>query len=292
MKRPSILSLLFAAMALVLVTSCDTTPPEPVGPTLSLGSGAGLVSDTATVFTDSTFQVQITATAGDARINRIAVSEDGTNIAADRVVLDGFTAGSNPSPVQPSAGFTWLVTITAGSTEGTSTYTITVTDSAGLTASQSVDITTEDFGTPVEEQMMVLLLNQAGPVGTGGLDLETGNSVGTTGQTNADTTADVRDMGIDTNLPNDQNWKQQIGTINDSDLRLPPAGFDYDAVLVKEEIVAAFNDGQSFTVSDKVEIGDVFLAKSRRGNYFVLKTVEITVTPSDNEDKYEFSVKK
>lgn len=277
-----VFTLLIAVVA--LFTACDTTPPAPVGPSLVV---TGPASDT--VFTDSVFILTVSATAGDAELSSISVTENGTAIDASRLTLDGFTAGSNPSPVVSTSSVTYEVGITAGSVDGeTATYAIVITDADGETASESVDIYTKDAGTPVTERTMILLLNQAGPAGQGGLDLESGNQTGTQA---SDTDADIRDLGIDSNLALDMNWLQQIGTINGSDLRAPAAGLVYEDILTSEQIVAAFNDGQSFTESSKVAEGDVFLAKTSEDNYFILKTVTITVTPSDNSDSYEFSVK-
>ncbi len=272
-----------------LFTACDNTPEPAVGPSISLGTGGQFVSDTATVFTDSTFQIQVTASKGDADLRTIEVRENGTAIANTRILIDGFTAGANPSPLFDAAlsSFTYVLTITAGSTaDETNEYTVIVTDTDGLNASASVDVTTKSFGTFVTERNVILLLNQAGPAGQGGLDLESGNSIGTNNDS-----ADIRDMGIDLALPNASNWKQQIGTINTSVLKVPAAGLNYDEILTKEQLRIAYDAGQSFTTSDKVAEGDLFLALTSEGNYYLLKTDAITVTPNDNSDRYEFSVK-
>lgn len=287
MQKRTFLPLSLVAAVLLMFSACDNTVEPEVGPTLSTTA-----ADLDTVFTDSAFTVSVTAAKGSSSLTRIEVRENGTAIAASRLEIAGFTAGSNPSPLASSAanGFTYALTITAGNLDGeVSTYSVIVTDSLGLTSTVSFDIFTEDFGTPIQERTVILLLNQGGPAGQGGLDLESGNSTGTSQA--ADSIADIRDMGINTNLPVASNWLQQIGVINGSDLRYPSAGFNYDNVLVKEEVSAAFEAGQVFTTSDKVEVGDVFLCKTRRGNVYVLKTVSITVTPNDNADQYEFSVK-
>ncbi|MDP5170484.1 MAG: hypothetical protein NWR72_09570 [Bacteroidia bacterium] len=286
MKKRTLLSLSLLIAVVTIFTSCDNTTPTPVGPTLSTAS---LSADS--VYTDSSFTISVTASKGDVDLTRIEVQENGTAIAASRLQIDGFTAGSNPSPLSTDAAssFTYTLTIVAGSVDGeTSEYTVIVTDADGLTASESFDIYTEDFGTLVTERTMILLLNQAGPAGQGGLDLETGASTGTTA---AFPDADLRDMGIDTNLPNASNWLQQIASINGAELKVPAAGLVYGEVLTKEAVLAAFEAGQIITTSDKVAVGDLFLVKTKVGNYFLLNTVAITPTAADNADKYEFSVK-
>jgi hypothetical protein len=291
------LSHLFLALLTIISIAfigCEDDPVEPAGPTVALQVGMNFVVDKDTLATGETFQVNLSAVQGDAVLTKIEVRENGTAIAADRVILDGNPAGGNPSPLNDLVDLNWVLEITADTVETTSTYTIIITDANEKTASQSVDITTENpiVLTPVKVQTMVLLLNQAGPIGTGGLDLETGASVGTSGQTDADSTADIADMGIDQSLPNDQNWKQQIDSVNLSILKVPATGLDYDAIQHIEEIEEAYEAGMTLNNgSEKVEVGDVFLCRTRRGNIFIFQTVAIDVTTNDNDDKYTFEVK-
>lgn len=282
-----VFTLLIAVVA--LFTSCDnTTPdPDPVGPSVVV---TGPAADT--VFTDSVFIITVSATSGDVNLKSISVTENGTALAVDRLTFDGFTAGSNPSPVVTGGetGFTYEVGITASSVAETNTYEVIIEDVDGLTASESFDIVTEVevIETPVTERTVILLLNQAGPAGQGALDLETGNQSGTQA---SDTEADIKDLGIDLNQPNTLNWKQQISNFNGSDLRVPAAGLVYDEVTSVEGVLAAYEAGQSITESDKVVVGDLFLVKTADGNYYLLNTVNIRVTGNDNQDSYEFSVK-
>ncbi|MEL6594212.1 MAG: hypothetical protein AAFQ68_29180, partial [Bacteroidota bacterium] len=257
-------------------------------PTIELVAEAGFVADGDSVTTETEFFVKVTATAGDSSLSRIAVSENGTDIAElTRITFDGDDAGSNPSPLPSTAasGFTWDIGIVSSATDQeTNTYTISVTDNGGNVAQVSFDITTE---VGLETATQYLLLNQAGPAGTGGLDLDTGDGTGS-----ADPEAEIKDEGIDLGAPsNDVNWKQEISGVNGSELRLPDAGFDYDALNNFAQLQAAFDVGVPFTTSNKVEIGDVFLIKNGE-KYYAIKTTDINVTPNDNADYYEFEVKK
>lgn len=280
-------TLLIAVVA--LFTACDNTTPEPVpvGPSVVV---TGPAADT--VFTDSVFIITVSATSGDVNLKSISVTENGTALAVERLTFDGFTAGSNPSPVVTGGetGFTYEVGITASSDAGTNTYEVIIEDVDGLTATETFDIVTEVeiIETPVTERTVILLLNQAGPAGQGALDLETGNQSGTQA---SDTEADIKDLGIDLNLPNTTNWKQQISNFNGSDLRVPAAGLVYDEVTSVEGVLAAYEAGQSITESDKVVVGDLFLVKTADDNIYLLNTVNIRVTGNDNADSYEFSVK-
>lgn len=280
-----VITLLIATAA--FFTACDTTPPEPVGPSVVV---TGPAADT--VFTDSVFVITVSATSGDANLKSISVTENGTAIAVDRLTFDGFTAGSNPSPVVTGGetGFTYEVGITASSAEETNTYAVVIEDVDGLTSTESFDIVTEiEFvATPVTERTMLLLLNQAGPAGQGALDLETGNQSGTSA---TDTEADLKDMGIDTNLAVDKNWLQKFASFNNAELRVPAAGLVYDEVTTSEGVLAAFDAGQDITETDMVAVDDLFLVKTADGNYYLLKTANINIAPTDNSDSYEFSVK-
>ena len=287
------LTLILTSLVLIgaFVISCETEPPPvPTGPTIELVNEGGFVVDTASVEAGGTFSIKVTAAAGDSLISTLSVKENGTAIAKERLVFDGFDAGSNPTPISTGAGFTWEIDIVAHSDiDVTSTYTVEITDGANLTDDVSVDITTFDPGTPVAVSEMVMLLNQGGPAGTGGLDLHTGTGTGTQA---SDTTADIRDMGIDEiNFPPETNWLQKIGTINGSMLAVPDANFDFDAITKKEEIVPAFEAGTQITESEKVEVGDAFLVLSQ-GTYFAIKVTKIEVVTTDNSDFYEFTVKQ
>ena len=59
----------------------------------------------------------------------------------------------------------------------------------------------------------------------------------------------------------------------------------------QDQLFAAWDAGQDFSVSDKVAEGDVFLVK-RDDKFYALRTEKIDVTPNDNKDKYTFTVKR
>jgi hypothetical protein len=287
-----LLTALTIVVGMMLTIGCEPDPVEPTGPSIALVSlnGADITADTVDL--GASFVVNISSLQGDVPLSTIEVRENNVAVDPSRIVFDGFAAQSNPNPVGGVANLSWDIEVTADSvTEGTSTYTIIVVDENAKTASASLDITTVDPGTPVTERTMILLLNAAGPAGQGGLDLETGDQTGTTPAANWPDT-DLKDMGIDINLPNDQNWKQQIAGMNSTELKTPAAGVVYDDVATVEEIIQIFEAGM--TVVDQTEAvaeGDVFVAKTKEGNYFLINTTKITVVTTDNSDSYEFAVK-
>ncbi|MEL6670880.1 MAG: hypothetical protein AAFR61_01775 [Bacteroidota bacterium] len=269
--------------------SCDNTVPvDPNGPTLEFLSTSA-VADGDTVMPGTAIQIQISAQAGDGPMTRIEVQEDGAAMETSRLMFDGFAAGSNPSPLGSgdATSLNWTIDITTDTERGVlHTYTVIVTDSAGLTDEFSFDLFTM-AGIPVTSLNTVLLLNAGGPAGTGGVDLHTGTGTGS-----EDAEADIKDKGLDLGASsNAENWYQQIMPVQatGSDLRLPAAGFEFDNVTVSEEIAVAFDAATSINESDKVAIGDVFLVLSQ-GTYFAIKVTNITVTVDDNADNYELTV--
>ncbi len=290
MKKLSSILIALTFLSAIFVGCEEEVPVTPDGPTIAFSAGAGTVEGPTDVPVGGNFVVTVVTAAGDADLAQIVVEENGTAIDAGRVTLDGNAAGGNPSPIGATfaSGFNWAVGITNSDVvDATSTYTIRVTDANGLSDELSVDITSI---ASLTESTMFLLKNQAGPAGQGGLDLNTGTQTGT-GAT--DTDADIRDLGIDIGAPsNAENWIQKIGVINNSEISIPDASFDYDAVASVSQLSAAFELGTKVDETpEKVVMDDVLIVKSD-GVFFAIKITDVTVTPDDNNDGYNMSVKK
>ena len=179
--------------------------------------------------------------------------------------------------------------------EGNFTYKVTITDEFGLTSELSFDVTTNPTGTPIDIREGVLL-NSAGPSGTGGLDLDNGNSTGS-----MDTEAEIKDNGIDNNLPAEENWFRTISPISDNGVSMKqliagqgglPEGFKFSDVAFKEDLVDFFTSGVDLTnnQSNIVQIEDVFIV-TREGKYWMLEVIEIVTDPNGNDDSYKFDIK-
>ncbi|MEM9547215.1 MAG: hypothetical protein AAGA77_14640 [Bacteroidota bacterium] len=169
-------------------------------------------------------------------------------------------------------------------------YKVILTDEFGLTAELEFDVTTF---TRVE-MLSGVLLNSAGPDGQGGLDLDTGNSTNS-----IDDAAEIKDDGIDTDLPVDQNWLRTISPANNSQMKYLRAGqnglsetFTFAGIEYKEDLPGLFDNGLDFAdgSSDEVMIEDVFIVE-RDGKYWVLEVIEIVTDFEMNEDSYTFDVK-
>ena len=135
-----------------------------------------------------------------------------------------------------------------------------------------------------------LLLNAGGPMGTGGINLLTGDG---TGSGIADG-GHIKDEGIDLALPNDQNWKKRISGIGNTVLKTPGIDFpvdDFDAVAFTEEIQTVFDNGDDITMTSVINIGDIFLAQLDSGEVVLVKITDVTETTNNNDDFYTLSIK-
>jgi hypothetical protein len=189
----------------------------------------------------------------------------------------------------------------APSTTGTYKYTVKFIDAAGLSDSRDITVS---VGTPVS-MLVGILLNQSGPSGQGGLDLDTGASTGTVDSDPSTANGKIRDEGI-VNIVSDQTWKQQISGMNGSEIKYIIKGtngisenFKFENVKYKEEIAGLWTNGVTFTknstdgqrkVSDKVAVGDIFIVKNGT-KYYLITVKDIKITTTDNKDNYTFDIK-
>lgn len=282
----------FVAFSLFF-TSCQDDALEPG---LELVTANGLVSTDVTLRAGEDFTVQLKGTKTDNDLRTITVQEAGVNISLDRLSLN-----ANPTLLTGVnvGGFgEFLIAVRAHSDASTKTYSFILEDIEGNKTTRSIAITTE-IGTNVD-LLKGVLLNQGGPMGTGGLDLDNGVSTGS-----MDALAELRDEGIDLGAPVASNWFQQISGVNSTEVKYIKKGangisenFSFDAIKYKEDIAGLWGNGTPFTakigtrdVSNKVAKDDIFIAK-KGSNYYLLNVVDVKVTNNDNADSYEFDIKK
>lgn len=295
-----------------LNTGCDPETPITIDPTISLVQVDPTsvrpdypTDDFSTSDLNGFSYIAIRGTAGTEDLESLTVLEDGVKVDGGRLYFRDLNTNSDVTVQNPILliGYPnevlWEIGIDPQDDFSTKTYTVEIEDAGGNKASVSIDITTFDPGTPIENTLTgKLLLNQAGPAGTGGLDLDLGEGTGTMGA--GSEKAEIRDWGINLGLPNDQNWLRQIGPINNTVVRVPgglPGDFKFSDIATKEEIKGYYDAGtalpnDSGTKSEPVEVGDFFVVKSADGSrYYFLECTEVNVTPNNNEDYYEFSIK-
>ncbi len=257
----------------------ETTPYFWPGATPSIDAG-------------TSFVVGLSATRGDFQLFSLAVYENGNLVDISRLDYNDVAFGSNPSgfPAGDEEGFFAEIKVVSHTTIGaTRNYNFVLEDTNGDQVSVNLDITTNGpVGTPISQSITGALLNAGGPAGTGGLDLDFGVGTGST-----DGDAEIRDLGINSGVPLDQNWFQQIAPANNASMRMTSLNLDqatFDGIAFTEEILDQWNAGTDVNPSPVVNIGDTFVVE-RNGTYYLIRCTNIEVTAADNNDFYEFSIK-
>ena len=187
-------------------------------------------------------------------MNTIAVYEDGELISdPSRMELLGNVFDANPYTLTGDlkVAIDGILLLRVHSEAAAKTYRIKITDESGESSSVDIDILA---GTILTE-LQGVLFNVGGGQGTGGLDLDEGNS------TNSDdSTAEIRDLGIDIDLPADQNWLQRIAGVNGFTIKylFPgmnglPEGFTFEGISFQEQIPSLWDLGTNFGVEENGE---------------------------------------
>jgi len=279
---------LLALFSLLFVVACgdDDDPIDVIDPNISLIDTNNV--NVSIVSPGDTLRVTIEALAGTNDINSLTIFENGVRLPnfAERLFFNGDPAPSNAVLLDSNSReeFTLNVMILAADMAGAYEIEFEVADDEQNAATVEFSYFVSDITT-----LEGVLLNQGGPAGTGGLDLDTGEGTGS-----GDPDAEIRDQGIDEiNFPPAENWLQRIAPImgNNVELAALSSEFDFDAVATQAQVVESFDEAATVSESDVVEVGDVFAVR-RDGNHYLLLVTDITVTPNDNEDNYVFSIKQ
>ncbi len=298
MKKSSNLFLMIVLLAFISYScSDDDNPLNPnpivVDPSISFDAGTNFVQSGDSVAVDSVFSVQVTASAGTNGLRSLGVRIDGALLDIDQFFVDGSPATANPFLLfgSDTTSFTKTISIVADSLPFVShTYEIEIADATSPTPLREVVSFVITTNIDITSLSGRLLSNAGGPAGQGGINLLTGESTGTVSAGNEN--AQIKDEGIDTDLVPAENWIQKISTINGSILKYPAPGLEFASINSKAQIRNAFNDTDAteFTVSEEIVIDDVFLVENS-GTIFIVRVTDIVVTPADNTDYYELSIK-
>lgn len=304
------------ALTALFFTSCGDDPVivDPLGPDISLVADPGFLSSDSDVIINDGFAVKVRLSSGDAQLQSLSIDAGNSKLETSRFTVNsGALTSNNPLLITGADkdGVTYTIDITPSGTEQVgdiTTYTFTVTADDGETASTDIVITTAAVpGTDLEMSLSGVLFNQAGPSGTGGLDLDTGNGTGS-----ADASAEIRDLGLDCTMnPGTFNWLRQIGTVNGADMvRVDQTlieNFDFDAIDKKEPIVDAYTtagieladgtstncaNGSTTTVANTSDVaeGDVFVVFAN-STYYMIRVDAVNENNTNNNDSYELSIK-
>lgn len=307
---------------LFVSTGCgdDTTTDNDLAPVAVLT--AGPTPDVAVSETETEVTVSVEATKGTKALKTVTVYQGSTKVDLDHFKVDGVLASANPILItSPTDVMTWDITlIVHEDNPGTAEYSVVVEDEGGKSDEVTFSVTVQTKLEADLDDATLLLYNQAGPAGRGGIDLEDGSSTGTKLGSSGDDSylrAELRDMGIDSLAGSGDNWRRRIGGINNTEVRYVgnvisnPDILDFDGVASKEAIEDIFGDAEAlkaastyttggidawgnFQVSEVVQEGDVFAVyKSSSSTYYLVKvkTITETTTLANNEDNYRVEIK-
>lgn len=302
------------AFTVILSTGCNPDgddPIDPSGPDARFVTEAGFLDGSADVEVGQTFKIKVSLLTGDNKLQSVTIYEDDVKLGTSFFTINGGALlANNPFLVTGADkdGVTYEFEISTVNTVGAvRTYEVEVADEKGLTDAVSLTITSKaPATTPIEMSLTGVLLNQAGPVGQGGLNLDNGQSTASDAAS-----AEIRDVGIDCGLPDATNWRKQIGTINGAEMRRVRAdmveNFSFANATNKEIIAAAFETGSSILDTNSaidcqgnsvivrdmtlpLVVGDMFVI-SANSKIYLIRVDEVNVTTNDNDDNYKLSIK-
>lgn len=302
-------------MVALFFSSCGDDPivVDPLGPEITFVTDPGFLSADSEVMLGESFSVKVRLSKGDAQLNTLSINEGSDKLATSRFTINsGAVTSNNPLLIvgADKDGVTYSIDIAPSATAAIGdfiTYSFIVADEGNET--DLVDIVINITGpatTPLDATIPGVLFNQAGPAGTGGLDLDTGTGTGS-----AAAESELRDLGLDcTMAPGTLNWLRKIGTINGAIMVRVDAtqleNFTFDGVDNKEIVKDAYDtgialaagtstncgSGTTTTVQNTadVAVGDVF-AVFANSKYYLFQVDDIIENNTGNDDSYELTIK-
>ena len=306
-------TLLLLAFSGLFLVGCEEDPPivdppivvPPVPPSLDFSNETGLITNDVTLDVANTLiRIGIEAETGDAELNSLSVSENGTLMNPDNIRIYT-TIGDTSTEIDPvnnpqsitgdfRNGFAWEVNVLTPDFGETSTYAFTVTDADGETDEISLSVAAEMPSTPIDSIINGVLFNSDGPKGTGGLDLDEGFGTGS-----ASSLAEIRDLGgIGAG-----NWRRQIAGVNGSVIKTlsmaDSDNFDFTAIDTKEAIIGLFDNGDDLTdefngnpATAPIMAGDVFVVfNDTNATYYLIEVAEVNEVDADNSDNYLINIR-
>lgn len=277
-----------------------TTEVDAVAPTTSFGSDTELAGEAG-----SLLSIPVNAMRGSSDLAFVAVSE-GMDLISDfsRVYYGNlqtpFSSNPHPLPEADQSGFDQMLFIRLPEDAGSYIYQIFVIDVNDQANIFEFTVDVAPNGTAIES-INGVLFNAGGPTGTGGLDLDEGISTGST-----DSTAEIKDEGIDLDLPAANNWFKQISGTNGSIIRALypgqnglPEGFSFGNISVKEELPSLFEHSQELNLLNSageqktapIVGGEIFIV-NKNEQYYLIRVIDVFVAAADNGDYYMIDIKK
>lgn len=272
MKKLLAIVLVIAAGSMIF-TSCSKDETKPA-PTISVTNNKTTYLITATADTTITFNVTVKA---EAEIDQFTIK---------KTVGSTTTSYGNPTGYSGKTDYVYNFQETfTPSMSYPISFTFKVIDKEGQEA--SITVTIEKINSPTTTPLNTeitngVIWNLIGP-NKGAWDLV--NNVGVS-SSEPDANKDMKN----TTTVND-GWKNEWTSMNGT-MFVKANSYDYNNATL-EAAVAAYNAGTPSTTVTNPAVGDIYIAKLRGGNtYVVIKVTNIDVTANDNLDKIEFSYKK
>lgn len=252
-----------------------------------------------TVAPNSLFTLNFDLVKGSRDLYALAIYEDGElipdsraityqspNVAYDPLNINYFTIEEDAQGAENVK-----LTLRASDVSGSHTYRIVLEagDANGTTASEfSVEVIS---GNTVMLREGVLW-NRSGP-NFGAFDLNDGVAV-----SSSSTSAEIRDLGIDTNQPVSSNWLKQLEPVNGAEMKYVVPGqsgvsesFSFESVSYVDQLTQLWDSGAStISVTNKLNSGDMLLVRND-GAYYLISIKAVNETSSDNMDNYVFDIK-
>jgi hypothetical protein len=284
------LSFLFAILGLLFIVACEDDEPAPVDivePSISL-SDVGNV-DGSIVLPGDTLRVSIQGMAGTNELAFVRFFENEERLPnfATRLFVNDSLSPTTQLNIDPESSNRQQleidIRILAAELGGNYNVEIELADEDNNASRVSFSYFVKDV-----ETSEGVLVNAAQDDNTGGLILATGQGTG-----DDDDDADIIDLGINSDLPDAENWVQRIASIDTSIVKLAifPPSFEFDEVLTKARVSESFDEGQEVAETGTLEVGDVF-AVQRGEEAYLLRVSEVNVSPNDNSDSYTFEIKQ
>lgn len=271
MKKLFVIALIFAVGGMIF-TSCKKDETKPA-PTISVTNNKTNYLITATADTTITFNVNVTA---EAEIKDFTIK---------KTVGSTTTSYGNPTGFSGQTSYTYNFNETFHPTDTYPiSFTFKVVDKEDQEASITVTINkiSAPATTPLNTEKNGVIWNIIGP-NKGAWDL-------------------VSDQGVSVNEPDANKDMKNTSTVNDGwknewtsmngTLFVKANSYNY-ANATLEAAITAYNAGTPSQTVTNPAANDIYIAKLRGGNnYVVIKVTNVVETTNDNLDKIEFSYKK
>jgi len=254
---------------------------------------APFLNDDTEVDSQTTFSVKLNASRGATAIANLTVLQDSEVIAdLSRLNIDGSAFSANPLPIssEDANGFEAEIDVQSHA-GGAARYTFRIEDSQGNSEQVSLNLL---VGENVDGTFTMIVVNNRSGMLQGGLDLDEPATVAFNSPQ-----AELRDQGIDTDVPSSSNWIQKLEVVGTTGLVMvgnndDDEDLDFDAVNSKQAVRALYEDGNPMAETTVLNIGDVIAVKraANSNDYWLLLLTDLVVTPNDNNDFYEFTVKQ